>query len=76
MKTASKMTYTVSSGALNFTPTKALAFTTKASFVYIILIKVGYEVVLVDFKKAVDSVNHNIILNKLYEKNIPHCLIK
>ena len=31
---------------------------------------------LVDYKKAFDCVNHNILLQKLYAKNIPHCLIK
>ena len=37
---------------------------------------VAVRVVLVDFKKAFDFFNHNTLLNKLYEKNIPHCLIK
>ena len=38
--------------------------------------RAAVRVVLVDFKKAFDSANHNILLNKFYEKNIPHCLIK
>ena len=31
---------------------------------------------LVDFKKAFDLVNHNILLRKLLNRNVPHCLIK
>ena len=31
---------------------------------------------LVDFKKAFDLVNHNLLLQKLLNKNVPHCLIK
>jgi len=31
---------------------------------------------LVNFKKAFDLVNHNLLLRKLLNKNVPHCLIK
>ena len=31
---------------------------------------------LVDFKKAIDPVNHNLLLRKLLNKNVPHCRIK
>jgi len=31
---------------------------------------------LVDFFKAFDLVNHNLLLRKLLNKNVPHCLIK
>jgi len=31
---------------------------------------------LVDFKKAFDLVNHSLLLWKLLNKNVPHCLIK
>jgi len=30
----------------------------------------------VDFRKTFDSVNHNILLHKLYARHIAHCLIK
>ena len=28
------------------------------------------------FRKAFDSVNHNLLLRKLYSRNVPHCLIR
>ena len=31
---------------------------------------------LVDFRKAFDLVNHNILLHKLFDRKVPHCLIK
>ena len=31
---------------------------------------------LVCFRKAFDLVNHNLLLRKLLNKNVPHCLIK
>jgi len=30
----------------------------------------------VDFKKAFDLVNHNLLLHKLIDRKVPHCLIK
>jgi len=30
----------------------------------------------VDFRMAFDSVNHNLLLRKLYSRNVPHCLIR
>ena len=30
---------------------------------------------LIDFKKTFDLVNHNLLLQKLLSKNVPHCLI-
>ena len=36
----------------------------------------GVRALFVDFKKAFDLVNHNLLLNKLLAKNVPHCLIK
>jgi len=36
----------------------------------------GFQAVFVDYQKAFDRVDHNIVLHKLVQRNVPHFIIK